>query len=98
MPAEPRTYQNAIELRFWGRYTAASDIFLQEVPKARSWENFLGHLEWWGDKAGDEEVRVAVGGTEEGGTGCRRSHEGHKRGKGNTSLGHFLGSWAGLKV
>ena len=57
-------------------------IFLQEVPKARSWENFLGHLEEWGDELGGEEVSVAVGWTEEGGTGCKRDLEGHKRGKG----------------
>ena len=50
--AEPKTLENTRELRFRGRYTAVSDIFLQEVPKARSWENFLGHLELWGDETG----------------------------------------------
>ena len=51
----------------------------------------MGHFEELGDEAGGEEVSVAVGWTEEGGTGCRRAREGNKRGKGNTSLGHFLG-------
>jgi hypothetical protein len=50
----------------------------------------LRHLEEWGDKAGSEEVRVAVGWTEEGGTGCRRALEGHKRGKGTHRWTH---SW-----
>ena len=33
---------------------------------------------------------MAVGGTEEGGTGCRRALEGHKRGKGTHLVGHIL--------
>ena len=55
----------------------------------------MGHLEEWGDEAGGEEVSVAVGWTEEGGMGCRRAREGHKRGKGThrwaTILGLLLG-------
>ena len=57
----------------------------------------MGHLEEWGDKAGSEEVRVAVGWTEEGGTGCRRALEGHKRGKGTHRWATFLGEPEGLK-
>ena len=71
-------------------------IFLQEVPKARSWDIFLGHLEEWGDKVGGEEVRVAVGWTEEGDAGCRRAREGHKRGKGTHRWATFLADRRGL--
>jgi hypothetical protein len=35
---------------------------------------------------------VALGWTEEGGTGCRRAREGHKRGKGTHRWATFLGS------
>ena len=47
---------------------------------------------------GGEEVRVAIGGTEEGGTGCRRDLEGHKRGKGTHRWATFLGVGLVLKA
>ena len=56
----------------------------------------MGHLEEWGDELGGEEVSVAVGWTEEGGTGCRRALEGHKRGKGTHRWATFLGDRIGL--
>ena len=58
----------------------------------------MGHLEEWGDKVGGEEVRVAVGWTEEGDAGCRRAREGHKRGKGTHRWATFLGvGWSWIR-